>query len=92
MSGKLTVPALLAGASITAVLALTAPASARPLPVQSVESLAGDSSLIAVQARQGRVVRSTRVVKRGRVVRTYRAAPRRAAYRYLYNRNAALAA
>lgn len=92
MSGKLKMPALLAGASIAAVLSLTAPASARPLPVQSIEHLAGDSGVVAVHVRRGRVVRTTRVVNRGRVVRTYRAAPRRAAYRYRYNRNAAVAA
>lgn len=92
MSRNVTISALLAGAALAAALSLPSASQARPLPVQNIDSLAGESNVTTVQARRARVVRSTRTVRRGRVVRTYRAVPRRAAYRYRTNRNAAVAA
>jgi hypothetical protein len=86
MSRKFILPALAAGAAFAASMSLSARVEARPLPVQGVESLAGDSNVTTVQARRGRVVRanrSVRVVRRG---------PYRTAYRYRSNRGSAIAA
>lgn len=95
MFRQIILSALVAGAAFTASMTLSARVEARPLPIQGVESLAGESNITTVEARSKRVVRSNRTVRRGPAVRSARAprlAPIQPGYRYRANRGSAIAA